>query len=408
MRLRLSLLNKPADAPDHADACEFTPNGGTIGRFDCDWVLPDPTKLTSRYHAEIQYTEATFFIVDRSSNGVYLNDAGAPIGKDLKAPLKDGDRLGIGIFEILVKIDASTPPTEPSPKVPVGGPWIPPDWLKGLPPTGDNNPAPMDRGRIIQPPLTTPGAPAQTPPPIPDRRIRIPTPGGVPPTPPSTPVPTAEGHAAPPPSTTDRSEAALAALLAGAGVADLKVPGGATPESFRLIGEILALYVEGSVQLLNAISAVKKDYRIDQTIVSSACDSNPLRWVQPGAAVARLLGSRDKDYMPPAAAVDDTMNIIKAHQIVVLKAMEAAFKSFVHDELAPEKLKERFDAQGKPRFAPSRDAWYWKQYALRYREIAARAESDYLELLGAAFRAEYERQVRPIRAQAKGAAAKCD
>jgi predicted component of type VI protein secretion system len=88
---------------------------------------------------------------------------------------------------------------------------------------------------------------------------------------------------------------ALDALLAGAGQPDLKIPGGATPQLFRAIGELLALYAGGTTDLLRTIGEIKNTFRINQTQVQRS-DNNPLRWaVTPREAVKRLLASGEFD-----------------------------------------------------------------------------------------------------------------
>lgn len=52
----------------------FEAKGGSIGRSeDCDWVLS--ASGVSRVHAMIRYLNGMYFIEDRSTNGMLLNDA---------------------------------------------------------------------------------------------------------------------------------------------------------------------------------------------------------------------------------------------------------------------------------------------------------------------------------------------
>lgn len=432
MKLRLSLTNSAPGRTNCAATWECTPCGGTIGRSsNDDWVLPDPTKVVSRHHAEIQFMDGGFSIVDQSRNGVFLNDAELPIGEGRTAPLRHGDRLRIGDFEILAEVDAERPLPLPLPETAGDNPVIPWDFGKtfdtteqdhGLETFGtteqdhgvDIHVNQGDLGRItesIDPepeddaPPTSPTLPSErtddhAPPDLPA--------GGTGPNPlPQVAARPDWDHPAPPSAAANGMETALAALLAGAGVPSLQVPGGPTPELFRLIGEIFARYAAGSVELVRAISKIKNTFRIEQTQVQNK-GNNPLRWVHPSEAVERLLvPSHSGGYLPPAAAVADTMDSVIAHQMGVIKGMEAAFQSFLRDELAPEVLARRFDAQGGPGFFTIKKAWYWEQYAKHYQKIVEEAEDDYLVLLGRAFLDEYERQVRPIRERAKvnGAAA---
>ena len=58
----------------------FGVNGGTIGRApDNDWVLPDPKRVVSGHHCEIEYRNGAYWIKDTSTNGVFVNDAEDPV-----------------------------------------------------------------------------------------------------------------------------------------------------------------------------------------------------------------------------------------------------------------------------------------------------------------------------------------
>jgi type VI secretion system FHA domain protein len=101
--LRISKCTQPI-APENSfrvfDAC-----GGTIGRAEGnDWILPDPTNHISGRHAALYCDEGQFRLVDTSSNGVFLNGDDEPLGRMRAAHLNDGDRLGIGAYEIVVTL----------------------------------------------------------------------------------------------------------------------------------------------------------------------------------------------------------------------------------------------------------------------------------------------------------------
>jgi len=116
----------------------FTTTGGTIGRLpDNSWVLPD--QHISGRHAAIRYSNGTFYVVDTSSNGVFINSPEVRLQKNQPHALKQGDRLYIDAYEIRVSIQtggraesaARLPAVEPrlgDPfAVPASGPFIPDD-----------------------------------------------------------------------------------------------------------------------------------------------------------------------------------------------------------------------------------------------------------------------------------------
>ena len=84
---------------------EFGRSGGTIGRsLESDWVLPDGQRYLSSRHASIDYRSGSYYIVDTSTNGVYVNDAEQPVGRGNPQRLFTGDRIRLGEYEISVEI----------------------------------------------------------------------------------------------------------------------------------------------------------------------------------------------------------------------------------------------------------------------------------------------------------------
>jgi type VI secretion system protein len=85
----------------------FGVNGGTIGRApDNDWVLPDPKRMVSGHHCEIEYRGGAFWLRDTSTNGVFVNGSDEPISSSGPLVLRDGDRLRLGEYELIVSVDA--------------------------------------------------------------------------------------------------------------------------------------------------------------------------------------------------------------------------------------------------------------------------------------------------------------
>jgi type VI secretion system FHA domain protein len=82
----------------------------TVGRSpDNDWTLPDPDQLISKRHCAIRQQGVRYSITDTSTNGVFVNDASHPVGNGQSMPLTDGDRLLLGHYEILVRLEGAQP-----------------------------------------------------------------------------------------------------------------------------------------------------------------------------------------------------------------------------------------------------------------------------------------------------------
>ena len=85
----------------------FGVNGGTIGRApDNDWILPDPKRVLSGHHCEIEYRSGVFWLKDTSTNGVFVNEAEEPAFTIGPIELQDGDRLRMGDYDVLVSLDS--------------------------------------------------------------------------------------------------------------------------------------------------------------------------------------------------------------------------------------------------------------------------------------------------------------
>src|SRR5690606_13911648 len=77
MALRLSIVSR--HKLGELGVKEFGPDGGTIGRsLECNWALPDTKRYLSSRHASIDFRSGSYYIVDTSMNGVYVNDAEQP------------------------------------------------------------------------------------------------------------------------------------------------------------------------------------------------------------------------------------------------------------------------------------------------------------------------------------------
>ncbi|GAB3528845.1 type VI secretion system-associated FHA domain protein TagH [Photobacterium alginatilyticum] len=79
-----------------------------IGRSQhCDWCLPDPERVISGKHANIEMKGDKLVIADISTNGVYINRSIKPLGNGEYAVLSDGDCISFGDYEIEVSLGGS-------------------------------------------------------------------------------------------------------------------------------------------------------------------------------------------------------------------------------------------------------------------------------------------------------------
>ena len=106
MPLELKIISEHAELVGDDATREFHDDGGTIGRsLQNDWILPDPDRFISGRHAAIDFKGGIYYLVDTSSNGVYINNEMEPIGKGNPRRLFDGDTLRMGDFQFRVAVD---------------------------------------------------------------------------------------------------------------------------------------------------------------------------------------------------------------------------------------------------------------------------------------------------------------
>jgi predicted component of type VI protein secretion system len=94
----------------------FDKRGGSIGRLESnDWTLPDPERFVSTHHATVAYEEGAWRLADVSTNGTFLNAPDRPVNRGQPVALRDGDRIFIGGYEILVQLVDIDEPPDPAP-----------------------------------------------------------------------------------------------------------------------------------------------------------------------------------------------------------------------------------------------------------------------------------------------------
>lgn len=107
VRLRVTHCNgssRPREVP-----LTLREAGIDIGRaLTSDLCLEDPERVVSGLHARIQAREGAIWLTDLSRNGTYLNGASDPMPAHRPVELHDGDRFGIGPYEVLVLLGASS------------------------------------------------------------------------------------------------------------------------------------------------------------------------------------------------------------------------------------------------------------------------------------------------------------
>jgi len=210
-------------------------------------------------------------------------------------------------------------------------------------------------------------------------------------------LPPAAASVAEPPPVPQPASAHADALLAGL-LQGLDTPGlrmvTLTPETMQLIGQLLRESMRGTVELLVARAALKREMRADMTMIV-ARENNPLKF-SPTVEVAlnHLLGTQSPGFMPPAPAVRDAFDDLRAHQLGVMAGMRAALEG-VLQRFDPQQLESKLTRQSaiSSLIPGARKARLWELFQELFTQLQSEAQDDFDELFGKAFLRAYEDQL---------------
>ncbi|MFO1315013.1 MAG: type VI secretion system-associated FHA domain protein TagH [Burkholderiales bacterium] len=375
----VSYKDLPVDQPISA---EFGEAGGTIGRSpDSTLLLPDPERIISRTHAVVECRGGRFFVRDQGSTvAVVVN--GRPVGRGHEQALVAGDEVRIAGYAL--RVEGTAPPAhdvsgDDTTTILREGTFL--SWSE------DGKAVPQDRIATVIVPSPEPGPGTAPPAPV--------TGAGAAPA--AAPAPDAARAQAPAaPVAVDGDDDLLAALLRGAGVRELAVPGGLTPELMEEVGAVMRETMRGLLDLLAARAHAKQEVRADATIVMSH-DNNPLKFA-PGldAAITHLLVPRGEGFMPPLRSLADARESLRTHQEGFVAGMRAALAA-VLARFDPAKLEQRLsESEGSGSLLPmTHKAKLWSHYEALYGEISREAETDFHFLFGEEFLRAYHAKTRP-------------
>ncbi len=326
--MRIEVTSNHKDSLGELYVCDFGENGGTIGRgLDNDWILPDSDRYISSRHATIDFNKGSFYLIDTSSNGVYVNESTTALGRRNPRRLFDGDRLRMGDFRMVVHIakgESIVIPLSPD------KPSVTPDQLNQLVPEET-----LKTGVELLGQEEISG----------DKAFRDALYGE---THHSVPVTQEVAEAANPllakkvPRQNRDPEKLLAAFATGLGLKPEDLKSKEKPEDMmRNAGELLREFITGAVELMGSRSALKGMFRLDQTTVFPQ-HNNPLKTSVDECEIAqRLLTSLDSNGTAKNA-VREITDDLHSHHDAILAAMQEAFTDYV-ESFNPDELEEHFD-----------------------------------------------------------------
>ena len=227
--------------------------------------------------------------------------------------------------------------------------------------------------------------------------------------PPAAPPPAASpprtAPARPDPAGPPGTDRAARAFLEALGAADVPVGDAELEATMARLGAAMGVMVRGLREVLMTRSAIKSEFRIQQTMITAG-GNNPLKFsVSPEQAVEALVRPGRRGYLDASEAARQALDDIRAHEMAMMSGLEAALKGILQ-KLSPTTLESRIELSGGlGSLLKGRKARYWEVYEKMYAEISAQAEDDFHELFAREFARAYQQQadlLRQAKAPGKG------
>lgn len=389
-------------APSGADPFSQSPLGGGLGGPNTA-ADQDPLRALGQTRDAGQAAMRdqgsdlnTPFIAPRSAPAPVVAPMASP------APMGGGMMLpdDIDFLSPLMPAAASTPapspflPTTPTPLAPAAPPPVPSSPSGAVVSWGEQGA--VDGRTVIKPKRPAEAgaaAPMAAPSPLP--------PAAASPVP-EAPAPRPAAPAAAPvmaaPSTTASPQPADVKALLDAFKEGLATPtvqiDALTPEVMKLIGQLLHDSTQGTVDLLVARAALKREVRAEVTMIV-AQKNNPLKF-SPSVevALAHLLSPPQRGFMPASQAMQDAYDDLRAHQFGFMAGMKAALDG-VLKRFDPAQLEGKLTQKSvlQSLLPATRKARMWEVFQELYAHISAEASDDFHELFGKEFLRAYEAHI---------------
>ena len=316
--------------------------GAVIGRSPhADWSLPDARNYISSTHAEVEYRDGGYWLVDRSTNGVFVN--GEPERLTEPHLIAEGDEIVIGQYRIEAALAAKAEEPPPLPTLAE----MEDVWAR----LQINSQVDWSRAEAGE----TRGPPPPTSPPT--------------------------GQSA--------AEAAWTALMVAAGLDPDELA--ASPRMGATAGAMLRQLVAGLVVLLEARARAKAQLGAERTAFNPD-GNNPLKFAHtPGQAMLQLLGPAQRGYLPADQAVDDALKDLQAHQVATTAAMPRALRATL-ERFSPRAIRQRAESQDLlAKLIPgNQEAALWRAYEKEYEAMLVGSDEAFMTVFAQAFREAYE------------------
>ena len=321
----------------------FGSDGATLGRSEENFfVLPDAKHLVSRVQASVKSVGQEHRIVSLSrSNPVVLN--GRELEFEREYVLQPGDEIQVGPY--VLGAEAHLAPVTELPKIPtVQSAVTPPESVTS------------DPARVSMESMES--------------------------------TESAESAA---------SDVLLEAFLRGAGITELTLTTGLTPEFMETIGSMLAASIDGTFALISSRASSKREVNAEATIVVVR-NNNPLKFLHDSKAVLmQMLRKKMPGFMPPKEAIEDAFFDLKAHQQGTTAGMHGVIDALLK-RLDPAPIEAAAPPAGliEGWIPPKRMNSIWHQSKTVYTKTSRDARGDFQKHFGVAFLSAYEAEIERI------------
>ena len=168
-----------------------------------------------------------------------------------------------------------------------------------------------------------------------------------------------------------------------------------TPALMRLLGRLVHEATRGTVDLLVARAALKREIRAEVTMIVTR-ENNPLKF-SPSAEVAlgHLLSPPARGFMESDKAMRDAFDDLRAHQFGFLAGMRAALEGILKrfDPAILETKLTQKKSMLSSLIPAKRKAQMWDVFTELYGTISSEASDDFHELFGKEFLRAYNEYI---------------
>ena len=409
--IRITVVSYNNAAPASAMSAIFGSEHGTIGRSEGNFlVLPDPKNCVSRAQAKVWSDGTHHQLINVSlANPILINDQ--EIIPEREYDIHPGDQIRIGLYLLsVVPVDSgefnpsstlpitasnqtrstterrtkSTPASANTSKAKTT--IQPPQYLlrkDGLPgyiqdmfpttETTENRIQPVLQTTLV-PILKVEETPIVQPPLFSSPALELPTSG----------------------------DDLLQAFLNGAGLHDLKLSSGLTPELMETMGKLVATSVKGTMDLISQRALVKREVNAEVTMVVLR-KNNPLKFFPDSQTVlTQMLRKKMPGFMTPAEAMEDAFIDLHAHHLAVIAGMKAAMDAQLK-KLHPSDISNALNAPTLLDYLnpARRKAAMWDHFSEIFETLSHESNDTFQALFGKEFLAAYENEIERIKHNAQ-------